>query len=524
MKTQGHRGESNSGTFLKKTGWAARVFILAAFHSTLASSFALAADNGLGASHTPLATEWLQGNWGKSFGGAWTEEVSSLQATDDHGFILAGRTTSFVSSPGYEDAWILKLGSRGEVEWEKAYGETYWDSLRSIQQTADGGYVAAGNRYPPGESQEAWVLKLTADGQIDWQYTYGRDFYYDGAWSIEQTSDMGFIVLGWTQSYALNGERGAWVLKLTENGQIEWQKFFDGDRWDMLFSARQTADGGYILAGGSYALSDVPWYSDVWVIKLFPDGTVDWQKTFGGNADEVAYSILQTADGGYALGCWTSSFGSGGGDVWILRLDGSGAPLWQKSYGGNWGDVPLSLKATSDGGFLVAGYTASFGSGSYDGWVLKLASNGRIEWQKTFGGAGADGLSDIVETPTGYAAAGYTRSFGAGEEDVWVLKFSSAGSGLFLLNAIAGPSSAVAKITDGTDKFVTGYSRDTEVTPAPSLAPAAVTAAEQNLTTTFAAKSWLFQLSEQADRLPRTVFWPVVPGPRGGPRATAVVP
>lgn len=525
MNTIGHRGGCHPSPFSSRTVWAKGIALISAiFLMQITVPVTFAAAKGPGSAHGPLAAKWLQGNWGKTFGGIWTDEATSIQVADDDGFILAGRTTSFVANPGYEDAWILKLGSHGEVEWEKTFGGALWDSIRSIQQTVDGGYVAAGSRYPPGGSQEAWVMKLKADGQVDWQYTYGRESFYDGAWSVQQTSDNGYIVLGWTQSYALGGEQGAWALKLSESGQIEWQKFFDGDRSDMLFAARQTADGGYILAGGTYALSNVSWYSDVWVIKIFPDGSVDWQKTFGGNADEVAYAVQQTADGGFVLASWTSSFGSGGGDIWILRLDDSGALMWQKSYGGEWSDVPLSLKVTSDGGYLVAGYTASYGRGNYDGWVLKLASNGIIEWQKTFGGSADDELSDIEETSTGYVATGKTRSYGAGEEDIWVLRFSPACPGTFLLKSISGRSTAVAKSTNGTEQFVVGNSRDIEAVSAPSLTAASTTVAEQSSMAVFPGKSWLFQLQGRRDRLNHSASRPVVKGLRGGPKVSAIMP
>lgn len=525
MKTKCHRGGCNHSPFSSRTFWVHGIaFVSAIFLMLIAPPVTFAAEKEPASAHGPLAAEWLQGNWAKTFGGIWTDEAASIQMTDDDGFILAGHTFSFVANPGYEDAWILKLGSHGEVEWEKTFGGALWDSIHSIQQTADGGYVAAGIHYPPGGSQEAWVLKLNGNGQVDWQYAYGRDFFSDGAWSVQQTSDHGFIVLGWTQSYALGGERGAWVFKLSENGSLEWQKFFDGDRWDALFSAVQTADGGYILAGGSYALSPDPWFSDVWVIKLFPDGSVDWQKTFGGNANDVAYAVQQTADGGFILASWTGSFGSGGGDIWILRLNESGSLLWQKSYGGEWSDVPSSLKVTADGGCLVGGYTASYGLGRYDGWVFKLASNGRIEWGKTFGGPSDDVFSDIVETPSGYVATGTTRSYGAGEKDVWVLRFSPSGPGAFLLQPISRHSTTMGKSTDGTEQFVVGNNREIEGVSALSLTTSSTTSAEQNSLAVFPGNSWLIQLLGRRDRPNQSASWPVIQTLRGGPRLTTVTP
>ncbi len=454
-------------------------------------------------------------NWGKTFGGLWYEDVFSLQATRDGGFILAGRTDTFVTNPGYEDAWILKLKGQGQVQWEKTYGGELWDRFDSIRQTRDGGYIAAGKRVAPGGSQDAWVMKLTPDGQVSWDQTYGREQFYDGARAIQQTADGGFIVLGWTMSYALGAEQGGWVFKLSQEGDIQWQKFFGGDRYDDLFSIEQTADDGFILAGGTFSFTEDPrLYSDVWVIKLSRDGNVEWQKTYGGQGDDVAYAIRQTYDGGYLLACWTSSFHQGWGDIWVVKLDPQGSMIWQKSFGGKWGDVPFDLQVTTDGGSIIAGYSASFGAGHNDAWVLKLAPNGRVKWQKTFGGPEADTFHTIQETRWGYVAAGTTQSFGAGEKDAWVVGFSR--QGLLLGSSIDADSAAQPADTNASWGPVDGYYGNTEGVSFPSEVTVTDTFSGQDTLTQFPTRPAFLYRQDDTDSLNLCVRWPRSAAAPGG--------
>lgn len=426
----------------------------------------------------PSTEEWTLRNWGKAFGGDSDEEAFAMALTSDGGCILAGRTYTFDPSSGYGDAWLVKLGPDGDVEWEKRYGGSLWDAVFVVQQTPDGGFIAAGERYPPGGSLEVWVMKLKFDGEIYWQNTYGRADHYDSGLSVRSTADGGFILLGRTQSHAVGGEQGAWVLKLTGSGGIEWQKFLGGSDYDILFSVEQTTDGGYVLAGGTYSYSHVPGFSDVWMVKMSRNGDVAWEKTYGGIYDDVAYSVKQTEEGGYVLACWTSF---GYGDIWALKTDMDGNVEWQKRYGGTEGDVPTSLRQTSDGGFVISGYTSSFGSGSYDAWAFKLAGNGRIEWQKTFGGNGIDAFNGIEETATGYGATGYTGSFGAGGKDFWYIHFTPVGPGTHLLHSFSGPSHAVSPPMEVTESPLIGFIRATRISPVASVTTTSETASKETV-------------------------------------------
>jgi len=363
-------------------------------------------------------------SWQKTFGGLDNDVANSIQETADGGYIVAG-WIEFVRS-GKEDAYILKLNARGDVEWEKTFGEKYSKyETKSVQQTRDGGYLVAGWTYSFNSGgYDAYILKLNARGEVEWQKTFGgmKD---DEANSIQQTADGGYIVTGWTYSFGSGGQ-DVYILKLNSKGEVEWQKTFGGMKDDEANSIQQTADGGYIVAGCTKSFGSGG--QDVYILKLNSKGEVEWQKTFGGKYDDVANSIQRTTDGGYIVTGWTYSFGSGGYDAYILKLNARGEVEWQKTFGGKYDDVANSLQQTTDGGYIVAGWTKSSGFGYEDAYILKLNARGELEWQKTFGGVDSDGAVSIQQaTDGGYIVAGWTYSFGSGKEDIYILKLNSKG-------------------------------------------------------------------------------------------------
>jgi len=368
--------------------------------------------------------------WAKTYGGVDDDDGSStFEKSDGSGYILAGDTFTFdAGGTAAGDFWILDLSPSEDIVWQRTYGGSDTDLLRGIQETGDGGYIVLGYTYSFGAGEaDFWILKLTSSGDIEWQRTYGgsdADFPY----SIQITSDGGYIVAGGTYSFGA-GDLDLWILKLTSFGDIEWQNTYGGGSYDRALSIQQTDDGGYIVAGeiNSFGAG----LADLWILKLTSSGDIEWQQTYGGSDTDWIPSIQQTSDGGYIVSAITESFGAGLADLWILKLTSSGDIEWQQTYGGSDTDWVPSIQQTSDGGYIVAGTTESFGAGDGDGWILKLTSSGDWEWQQTYGGSGeTDYLSSIQETSDGgYIVAGLTQSFGAlrGEYDLWMLKLSPDG-------------------------------------------------------------------------------------------------
>lgn len=342
--------------------------------------------------------------WQKSFGGSGSDYAESLQQTTDSGYIIAGRSDSnsgdITGNHGLFDYWIIKLSSDGSAQWQKSLGGSLGDGASSIQQTNDGGYIVAGDATSNDGDvsgnhgyQDYWVVKLTKYGSVEWQKSLGGSGQ-DHARSIQKTSDGGYIVVGDSESNDgdVTGNHDmadSWIVKLTSDGSIEWQKSLGGSDYDYATSIQKTSDGGYIVAccAGS-SDGDVTGNhgsSDSWILKLASDGSTQWQKCFGGSFDDTANSIQQTNDGGYIVagisysnnGDITESHGDGG-DYWILKLSSIGTIEWQKCLGGSGTDWATSIQQTSDGGYIVAGWSNSNDGdvtgnhGNYDYWVVKL--------------------------------------------------------------------------------------------------------------------------------------------------------
>jgi uncharacterized delta-60 repeat protein len=390
--------------------------------------------------------------WAKTYGDGGWDEAHSIQQTTDGGYIVAGTTNSFGAD---SDAWVLKLSYTGSVVWQKTYGGNGSDGAESVQQTTDGGYIVAGGTDSSFMGYtHAWVLKLSSTGSVVWQKTYGSNrtdnpwnyFYTSGvgtAYSVEQTSDGGYIVgggTGWTGHL--------WVLKLGCDGSVVWQKTYGGMGRDTAYSVQQTSDGGYIVAGTAGTNAAYRF----WVLKLNSTGSVTWQNMYGELpwGFSMAHSIQQISDGGYVVAGWAGTEftpGRFGAAFWVLKLNSTGSVTWGNAYGGNASsDVATAIEQTTDGGYIVAGSTWSFGAGNGDVWVLKLNSTGSVTWGNAYGGNATDFASSVEQTADGgYIVAGSTDSFGAGDSDFWVSKLDSTGS--LVWNAGSGASTQMTNVT-----------------------------------------------------------------------------
>ncbi len=407
----------------------------------------------------------LNAQWAITYGGSETDEAHSIQQTSDGGYIVVGETWSF--SIGEGDIWILKLSSTEAIEWQRSYGGGDYDYARCIKQTSDGGYIVGGSTFSFGAGEkESWILKLSSAGDIEWQHRYGGD-KWDHVSSILQTNDGGYVFSGCTGSFGA-GSVDIWILKLSPAGDIDWQETYGGRHDDKSRSIQQTIDGGYIVAGLTNSF-DVFDDDDIWILKLSSEGDIDWQKTYGESRDDEARSIQQTIDGGYIVGGWTNSFSDGydddiwdgyDDDIWVLKLSSDGDIEWHKIYGGNDSDRALAIQQTDDKGYIVGGWTNSFGDVYGDDiWVLKLSSEGDIEWQKAYGGNYSQDYAFAIQQAYdgGYVIAGATRSWGAGEEDVWILKLSPSGE--------INPGCVFIRSTDALVSYPNIIPMDTNIIP-----------------------------------------------------------
>jgi hypothetical protein len=408
--------------------------------------------------------------WQKCFGGTGADQGYAIQQSADGGYIVAGSTNSnngdvtgnHDTTGNSTDYWLVKLDSSGNLQWQKCFGGTDNDKATSLRQTTDGGYVVAG--YTLSNDGDVtgyhgffdyWIVKLDNSGNILWQKCLGGTVT-DFAYSIQQTTDGGYIVAGNTQSNDgdVTGNHDTtgfkpdyWIVKLNGSGNLQWQKCLGGTNNEYGNSVQQTVDGGYVVAGYTNSTDgDVTGnhgYSDNWLVKLDGSGNLQWQKCLGGTASDFAYSIQQTTDGGYVVAGYTYSndgdvtSNHGNWDYWVIKSDSNGNLQWQKCLGGTNDDLAHSVQETADGGFIITGYTQSNDGdvtgahGTYDCWLVKLNSSGNLQWQKSLGGTAWDEAHTVKQVADGgYIVAGYTQSNDGdvtgnhGFYDYWIVKLS----------------------------------------------------------------------------------------------------
>jgi len=326
---------------------------------------------------------------------------------------------------------------------------------------------------------------------IEWEKSLGGS-NHDSAYSMQQTSDGGYIIVGSSMSNdgdVTDNQGGSdyWVVKLSITGSLQWQKSLGGDLFEWAHSTKQTTDGGYVILGESYSnngdVSGNNGESDYWIVKLSSTGVLQWEKTLGGSGIDSGQSIQQTSDGGYIVAGFSASNDGdvtnnhGSEDYWVVKLSTTGDIQWEKTLGGSSYDLATSIQQTSEGGYIVAGMSSSNNGdvsgnhGNLDYWIVKLNSTGNIVWQKSLGGTEADKARSIQQTSDGgFIVAGQSRSNDGdvtgnhGYEDYWVVKLSSIGV-IEWERSLGGSNQEIAYSivqTLGGDFSVVGYSESND--------------------------------------------------------------
>ncbi len=347
--------------------WAALKVLLAGAFLCFSVEGALAGDDRPAGAHAGSDTD-ARVEWTRTFGGPNVDWGWAVEQTTDGGFVFAGETGSFGS--GSFDAWLVKTDADGIEQWNAIFGGAAKDGARAVRQTADGGYILAGYvdsfGYP---GHDFWLIKTDSDGAEEWNSIFGGTATDMGT-SVSQTSDGGYVVTGQTASYGA-GAYDVWLIKTDSSGQEEWNTTFGGTNSDWGGSVRQTDDGGYILSGDTASYG--PGGFDMWLIKTDAGGGEEWSEVFGAaDADDTAYCVRQTDEGGFILAGYGVSHQTHVGDVIVIETDSDGTKRWEERYGGVDNDWGFSIDQTSDGGFVIGAYTRSFGAGNYDFWMIKV--------------------------------------------------------------------------------------------------------------------------------------------------------
>ena len=381
-------------------------------------------------------------DWIKSFGGAGEDTARSIISTSDGGYAVFGYTNSIDGditdkSMTVVDYWLLKLDEGGNIQWSKTYGGSGEDKGQSVIQTSDGGYALTGYAQSAdgdGSNNEGfhdnWIIRLDIQGNILWERSFGFSGH-DHSYDIIQTDDGGLFFTGHLDITAARAdgftEKGAsltrhgvgefWGTKLDSNGDIEWRSYFGGSNNDRAFGVVQAEDGGFVMTGFSesddFDVKNNQGSYDFWVVKINDKGELLWENTYGGSEIDRSYSIVNTADGGYAITGQTLSSDSyvgknnGESDFWLIKLNGKGELVWENSFGGSGFELAEGMTLLSDGGFMIVGNSKSSdgdtveNAGENDIWIVRTDAKGQLEWQRSIGGSDLDFGFDILENRDG---------------------------------------------------------------------------------------------------------------------------
>ena len=355
----------------------------------------------------------------KTYGDTALETMYDARQTNDKGFIMVGQTYSF--GAGYGDVYLVKTDSTGDTLWTRTYGGIHDDGGYRVEQTTDSGYIIIGYTFSFGIGQEdVYIIKTNSVGDTLWTEAFGGTLYDYGT-SIRQTSDGGYIFTGYTQTYTPT----LYLIKLNNGGTPVWVQTFGNDTAICVGNdVHQTSDGGYIIVGTSNGFPPDTFYSDVYLIKTNNLGELQWSRTFGGSNADYGYSVQQTTDGGYVIAGTTYSFGEGNGDIYVIKTDGSGNLTWSNAYGGPNFDDGKSIWQADDGSYFVVGTTNNYLDNMGYVCLLKIDSSGNLLFSEVFGGSSCDnaGVSVQQTADGGCIIGGNSCSFLPGNGDFYLMK------------------------------------------------------------------------------------------------------
>jgi len=373
-----------------------------------------------------LITNNLQGQspdslWQYHYGGTEDDQGFDALETDNGEYIVIGKGKS--GSNGVYDAYFLRLDANGGIIWEKTYGTPYEDQIVSVCQALSGGYVVTG--YSLSEVLLIWISE---EGDSLGSVTYGGPSS-DAGLFITNTTDQGYIALA-----IYGGGMGiadqVWLMKLAFNFDTVWTKKYGGQSQDYGEEVIETSDDGYLIAGRTYYPTALPEYCDPWVIKTDGNGDTLWTRRYGGNDEDMFNGVVETDDG-YIFAGTTKSFGPGIYSFYAVRTDFNGDTVWTRTYGGTGVNSCYNIFKTNQGNYVLAGVSNSFGS-SFDTYLVEIDPDGNLVWEDHWGTpAGNEYVYGSRATSDGgFIVAGRTNYYPAFKDEIFALKLGPAGSGI----------------------------------------------------------------------------------------------
>jgi hypothetical protein len=357
--------------------------------------------------------------WEKTYGGADDDRAYYATAVAD-GVVVVGSSSSLEQDKTV--AWVLKLDHDVNALWNQTFLEGTGSEFRYLLGLADG-FLLVGNVFLPSGDTEGYVVRIDAEGNLSWNVTLGGG-KVDKFFSAVETQD-GFVLVGLT--YSLSNDSEVWVVRMEANGSVVWDKTYGGSMEDAGRAITLTEDHSYVIAGYTNSMGNGDY--DALLLKIDASGNLLWNKTYGGPQSDKAYAVAETA-GEYVIAGDTRSKGEGDNDAWIIKVDSNGNLLWDKTAGGEGFDMPTCLAVSNSGGYLVGGFTFSFGNGERDFWLFKIDDSGNIPWSSTVGRSAFEEAYAVLEVAENeFVMAGWTNSIGQGQYDFYIAKISIENDG-----------------------------------------------------------------------------------------------
>ncbi len=355
-------------------------------------------------------------------GGPGTEVGNSVREVSDGGFIIVGYTSS--GGAGQEDVYLLRTDAAGDTLWTRTIGGPGNDFGWDILEARDGGYVIVGFTNSVGAGGDAvYVIRTGPTGTVLWERTYGGP-EDERAWAFHRTGDGGYVIAAQTASFGA-GDLDVYLLRIDAAGDTIWTRTLGGPGVDRVFATEPTADGGSVFAGitNSEGAGDI----DAYLIRVDATGDLLWARTFGGAGRDIGHGVTTAPDGGFLLVGYTSSYGAGNHDIYLVRTDAVGAMRWRRVIGDAGDDRAMMAAAMPGGGYAIAGY--STGTAQY--WDIRLTAvneDGRPLWSENFGGPGTDRGVMLQPTSDGaYIITGGIYRESDGAPDLFLAKVRAPG-------------------------------------------------------------------------------------------------
>jgi len=367
-----------------------------------------------GSNPSALSTKELI--WERTFGGAGDDRAYCIVKSGDGGFLIVGSSSSFDAGKTY--AWIVRTDQDGKMLWSRTYEEGDDSEFRFALKTNDG-FLLIGDMFPSLGDEDGWIVKIDDQGNVLWNLALGGGTA-NLLFSATTISDS-FVLVGLTFPLGSN-DSYAWVVKIDVDGKVLWNRTYGGNGDNAFRSVVATSEGDYVCAGYKNSIGDGDYR--VWLVKIDENGTLLWSDTYGGTGSGLGCALTMAEDG-YVIAGETHSFGNGDGKAFIVKTDLNGKLLWQRAYGGQKFDSVDSIIPASSGGYVVAGFTFSFGKGQRNIWIFNVDDSGNVLWSRTQGRQGFQEAFSIVEVTKGqYIVAGMTNSIGNGKYDYYIIEMN----------------------------------------------------------------------------------------------------